>query len=210
MAAVSPAWLEIIEEKFHIYSSLFKHGGNEKHKKTFVPLTLLPRGTGWPSTRWRRRSWWPEQINCHYPAFVFPPIYIYIYIKERCLSVCLFVCSDLEHKLLDGSQPNLAWATLWYMWVTSKYLFWGVDPPREGQNFWKTKKITLSPYGPGRSIQSVCGTFYALKKVKKLFNGSTGWFHRAAKRPAPSKYRVTGNECDFKNIFNFYSLDFFG
>ncbi len=62
-------------------------------------------------------------------------IYIYIYIKERCLSVCLFVCSDLAHKLLDGSQPNLAWATLWYMWVTSKYLFWGVDPPREGQNF---------------------------------------------------------------------------
>ncbi len=31
-----------------------------------------------------------------------------IYIKERCLSVCLFVCSDLEPKLLDGSLPNLA------------------------------------------------------------------------------------------------------
>ncbi len=31
-----------------------------------------------------------------------------IYIKEACLSVCLFVCSDLESKLLYGSQPNLA------------------------------------------------------------------------------------------------------
>ncbi len=44
-----------------------------------------------------------------------------IYIKEVCLSVCLFVCSDLEAKLLDGSQPNLAWATHWYLWVTSIY-----------------------------------------------------------------------------------------
>ena len=62
-----------------------------------------------------------------------------IYIKEECLSVCLFVCSDLEAKLLDGSQPNLAWATSWSMWVTSKYFFW-VDPPRGGIILEKLKK----------------------------------------------------------------------
>ncbi len=47
-------------------------------------------------------------------------------IKERCLSVylcCLSVCSDLEPKLLDGFQPNLAWATPWALEVTSKNCF---------------------------------------------------------------------------------------
>ncbi len=56
---------------------------------------------------------------------------ISIYIKEACLSVCLFVCSDLEPKLLDGFQPNLAWSTPWYLWVTSKYFF-GLTTPRGG------------------------------------------------------------------------------
>ena len=58
-----------------------------------------------------------------------------IYIKEAylsvCLFVCLFVCSDLAPKPLDGFQPNLAWASPWTLWVTSKYFFW-VDPPRGG------------------------------------------------------------------------------
>ena len=83
---------------------------------------------------------------------------ISIYIKEACLSVCLFVCSDLEPKLLDGFQPNLAWSTPWYLWVTLKYFF-GLTPPQGGYNFGKTKKSKLSPYGPGQRAKSFCGTF---------------------------------------------------
>ncbi len=44
------------------------------------------------------------------------------------MSVCLFVCSDLEPKLLEGYQPNVAWASPWTLWVTSKYFF-GFSPP---------------------------------------------------------------------------------
>ncbi len=52
---------------------------------------------------------------------------VYIYIREACLFVCLFVCSDLEARLQDGFYPNLAWA----LWETSKYFF-GFIPPRGG------------------------------------------------------------------------------
>ncbi len=57
------------------------------------------------------------------------------------MSVCLFVCSDLEPKRLDGFQPNLARATPWALRVTSKYFF-GVDPPG-GVIFWKNSKKLL-------------------------------------------------------------------
>ncbi len=46
-----------------------------------------------------------------------------IFICKRGPSVCLFVCLDIEPKLLEGSQPNFAWVILWYMWETSKYFF---------------------------------------------------------------------------------------
>ncbi len=56
-------------------------------------------------------------------------IYIYKRGLSVCLSVCLFVCSDLELKLLDGFHPNLAWTSPWTLWVTSKYFFFGLTPP---------------------------------------------------------------------------------
>ncbi len=69
------------------------------------------------------------------------------------IEACLFVCSDLvgwiptkfgiNHRLVPVSNLEI--------------LFW-VDPPR-GYNFGKTKKSKLSAYGPGRSVESVCGTF---------------------------------------------------
>ncbi len=82
----------------------------------------------------------------------------HIYIKERSRSVCLFVCLNLEAKLLDGSQPNLAWATSWYLWVSSKYFFLG-NPPRGSIIFEKLKKSKLPQYGPGQRAESFCGTF---------------------------------------------------
>ncbi len=115
---------------------------------------------------------------------------ISIYIKEACLSVCLFVCSDLEPKLLDGFQPNLAWSTPWYLWVTSKCFF----------GFWKSSKSKLSPYG-----QDVAQNSFAAPFAQGFFFGGGGmnlgilFVGRAergrsmgcqrvglAKRPAPS------------------------
>ncbi len=57
---------------------------------------------------------------------------IFIYKGGLSMSPCLFVCSDLEPKLLDGFHPNLAWATLWSMWVTSKYFSRLTPPPPRG------------------------------------------------------------------------------
>ncbi len=64
-------------------------------------------------------------------------------IYKREVSVCLFVCSDLESKLLDGSQPNLAWTSPWPLWVTSKYFFW-VDPLQGGIILEKLKNPNLT------------------------------------------------------------------
>ncbi len=55
-------------------------------------------------------------------------LHIYGIKRPVCLSVYLF---GLEPKLLDGFKPNLAWATPFYLWVTSKYFF-GLPPPRTG------------------------------------------------------------------------------
>ncbi len=66
-----------------------------------------------------------------------------IKIKEA----CLFVCSDLETKVLDGSLPNLAWTSPWTLWVTSKYFLFWVGPPR-GYNFEKNSKIQTFPIWP--------------------------------------------------------------
>ena len=74
------------------------------------------------------------------------PISIYKRGLSVCLSVCLFVCSDLEPKLLDGFQPNLAWVTLRSLWVTSKYFF-GLTPPG-GVQFWKNSKHLTFPVWP--------------------------------------------------------------
>ncbi len=84
-----------------------------------------------------------QSTGCQWVGFIGPrsgphPASIYMYKRGVCLSVCLFVCLDLEAKLLDGYQPNLAWATHWYLWVSSKYFF-GLTPPG-GYNFGKTKK----------------------------------------------------------------------
>ncbi len=65
--------------------------------------------------------------------------------------VCLFVCSDLESKLLAGSQPNLAWATPWMGPVGNLEIRFWVDPPRGGIILEKLEKSDHSPYGPGQS-----------------------------------------------------------
>ena len=107
---------------------------------------------------------------------------IYIYKREVsvCLSVCLFVCSDLEPKLLEGFQPNLAWATPWYLWVTSKYFFLGWPPPKGGYNFGKTSKKSKLPHMAQDGAVFFCGTFCAnfwfflAGKFRYFFNGPSG------------------------------------
>ena len=114
------------------------------------------------------------------------------------MSVCLHarllglhVCSDLEPKLLEGFQPTLAWATPWYLKVTSKYFF-GLTPPppRRGYNFGQTKKPKLAPCGPYGGLNPFAAPFaapFARPSGARPVSGlSTGWFYRAAKRPAPS------------------------
>ncbi len=130
--------------------------------------------------------------------------YFRFFMLSICLFVCLFVCSDLEPKLLDGSLPNLAWATLRSLWVTSKYFFW-VDLPRGGIILVKLKKYNLphmAQDGAGFFCGTFCGTFCAffifIFQILILFNGpaerseaSQRAIQRvfsfwAAKRPAPS------------------------
>ena len=59
-------------------------------------------------------------------------IFIHTSICKREVFVCLFVCLYLEPKLQEGFQPNLAWATPWHLWVTSKYFFGLTPPPPQG------------------------------------------------------------------------------
>ncbi len=129
-------------------------------------------------------------VWCGYKVCAKPMVSIYlsIYIKEACLSVCLFVCSDLEPKLLDGFQPNLAWTSPWTLWVTSKYFFW-VDPPRGGIILEKLKKSKLPPDGPGRSGILLRHLFrHLLRNLKKLFfGGDFGYFSKAVRSVASQR-----------------------
>ncbi len=47
-------------------------------------------------------------------------------------------------------------------------LFW-VDPPRGGKILGKLKKSKLSPYGPGQTEESFCGTYCT--KIFTVFFG---------------------------------------
>ncbi len=89
----------------------------------------------------------------------------------------MFVCSDMEAKLLDGSQPNLAWAIHWYLCVTLKYFF-GLTP-LGGYNFRKTQKIQTFSIWP-RTKGGIL--------LRHLNNGLVGFLGLQAKRPAPSQY----------------------
>ncbi len=53
----------------------------------------------------------------------------------------MFVCSALAAKLLDGSQPNLAWTSPWTLWVISKNFF-GLTP--KGGTI--LKKLKIAPF----------------------------------------------------------------
>ena len=104
----------------------------------------------WRVRRFRRvwRVWWLRRLcrSGDGEERLFNQNFFVIYMRSVCLSVCLFVCSDLEPKELDGFQPNLAWVTLRSLWVTSKYFF-GLTPPG-GVQFWKNSKHLTFPVWP--------------------------------------------------------------
>ncbi len=101
-----------------------------------------------------------------------------IYMKEA----CLFVCSDLEPKVLDGFQPNLAWSTPWALWVASKYFF-GLTPPGGEYNVRKNQKSKLSPHGQdgGRNpfvVRTFGGTLCATLSSQEKKYSKSGFFWR--------------------------------
>ncbi len=78
--------------------------------------------------------------------------------------------SDLEAKSLDGFQPNLAWASLWPLWVTSKYFF-GLTPTRGGTILEKLNKSKLSPMAQDGGRNPFAAPFaQLLEEGKEVFN----------------------------------------
>ncbi len=70
-------------------------------------------------------------------------------------------------------------------------LFW-VDPPRGGIILEKLKKSKLSPYGPGRTAESFCGTFCSTFAYFFIFLGKFGYFFEWAERSEAGQQVVIG------------------